>query len=220
MRKRGPKRFYQREEAIMMPSRKPEEKEPELARWEYQRLENELSDLYHRMVDVLERLSSSNPSEYSRLSKIIENSIDELRTRVHQNAIVEFPELAGRANREKEKAAPARSSKIATPVDQEDESTISWEGLCRLEPELLDLWSEAKEVKDLGRRKSFCAYDYFGANLADRLTELLGPWNEREISVLNSIKSLDFAKDTLLEALPPCRNCKQHRAKENAQQEN
>ncbi len=216
MRKRGPKSFYQKDELLMMPSRKPEEKEPGLARWEYQRIENELSDIYHRMVDVLEHLSRSNPSEYSRLSKIIENSLEELRIRVHQKAILEFPELAGRANREKEKADPSRSTETATPVNQEDESTISWEGLCSLEPELLELWSEAKEVKDSGRRKSFCAYDYFGANLADRLTELLGPWNEREIPVLNRIESLDLAKDMILEALPPCRNCKQHQAKEIA----
>lgn len=216
MRKRGPKSFYHKEETIMMPPRESEAKEPGLARWEYQRLENELSDIYHRTIDVLATLNRANPSEYTRLAKIIENSLEELRIRIHEKAVFEFPELA---NREKRKISASIPKENAISVDQSDENNIRWEDLCRLEPELLELWSEAKEVKDSGRRKSFCAYDYFKENIADRLTELLGPWNEREIQVLNNIKALDMAKDTILEALPPCRNCKQHQSKQQNMQD-
>lgn len=210
MRKRGPKSFYHKEETIMMPPREAEAKEPGLARWEYQRLENELSDIYHRTIDVLAALNRANPSEYTRLARIIENSLEELRIRIHEKAVFEFPELA---NREKRTISAPIPKEKAISVDQLDEDNIRWEDLCRLEPELLELWSEANGVKDTGRRKTFCAYDYFGKNIADRLTELLGPWNEREIQVLNSIKSLDLAKDKIFDALPPCRNCKKHQSK-------
>ena len=222
MRKSGPKNFYHKEEMPVLPPRAPEEKQTQLARWEYQRLENELSDIYHRTMGVLENLNKSNPSEYSRLAKIIENALDELRIRIHQKAILDFPELANRRKGETSRPSSKETDISITQVDNSaipDEDTISWVDLCRLEPELLELLSEAKEVKDSGRRKSFCAYDYFGENIADRLTELLGPWNEREIQVLNSIKALDLAKDTLLETLPPCRNCKQHQPKQQHMQD-
>jgi len=218
MRKSGPKGFYHKEEEEMplIPPREPEEKETQLARWEYQRIENELSDVYYRMVDVLKNLKKSNPSEYSRLADIIKNSIEELRIRIHQKAVLDFPELT---RREKRETSRPNSKEIEISITQVDNSTIpnedeiTWADLCRFEPELLDLWSEAKEVKDTGRRKSFCAYDYFSENIADRLTELLGPWNEREIQVLNTIKSIDLAKDIIFDALPPCRHCKQHQPK-------
>ncbi len=222
MRKSGPKSFYHKEEMPMMPPRGPEEKETQLARWEYQRLENELSDIYHRTMDVLENLNKSNPSEYSRLANIIENALDELRIRIHQKAILDFPELTHRKKRETSKPG---SNEVEISITQMDNSAIpsedelTWADLCRLEPELLDLWSEAKEVKDTGRRKSFCAYDYFSENIEERLTELLGPWNEREIQVLNTIRSIDLAKDMIFEALPPCRNCKKHQPKDKTTQE-
>lgn len=216
MRKSGPKNFYHKEEMPILPPRASEEKQSQLTRWEYQRLENELSDIYHRTMDVLENLNKSNPSEYFRLANIIENALDELRIRIHQKAILDFPELTHRKKRETSKPS---SNEVEISITQMDNSAIpsedeiTWADLCRLEPELLDLWSAAKEVKDTGRRKSFCAYDYFSENIADRLTELLGPWNEREIKVLNTIKSIDLAKDIIFDALPPCRNCKQHQPK-------
>ena len=222
MRKSGPKNFYHKEEMPILPPRVPEEKQTQLDRWEYQRLENELSDIYHRTMDVLENLNKSNPSEYSRLANIIENALDELRIRVHQKAIIDFPELANRRKRETSRPSSKETEISIMQVDNSaipSVDEITWADLCRLEPELLDLWSEAKEVKDTGRRKSFCAVDYFGANFADHLTELLGPWNEREIQVLNSIKALDLAKDTILETLPPCRNCKQHQPKQQNMQD-
>ncbi len=217
MRKSGPKNFYHKEEMPILPPRAPEEKQSQLGRWEYQRLENELSDIYYRTMDVLEILNKSNPSEYSRLANIIENSIDELRIRIHQKAVLEFPELTRRKKRETSRPNSKEIEISLTQVDNNaipSEDEITWADLCRLEPELLDLWSEAKEVKDTGRRNSFCAFDYFSENFEDRLTELLGPWNEREIQVLNTIKSIDLAKDMIFDALPPCRNCKQHQPKQ------
>lgn len=109
MRKSGPKSFYHKEEMPIMPPREPEEKETQLARWEYQRLENELSDIYHRTMDVLENLNKSNPSEYSRLANIIENALDELRIRIHQKAVLEFPELTHRKKEKPQSQVQTRS---------------------------------------------------------------------------------------------------------------
>lgn len=211
MSKRGPKPFYQKNDEIpSMPSRQTEEKPAGLARWEYQRLENELSDLTHRMMDVLETLKVSKPSEYSRLALILENALEELRIHLHQDAIAEFPEVAAR--KETQRAVPTVHALVNkhVPVDPD---TITWEELCRLEPNLVELWEEVTGVKDSGRRKSFCAHDYFDKHIVETLMDLLGPWNEREIAVLNDMKSLNLAKDTLFAALPPCRNCEQHSSK-------
>jgi hypothetical protein len=197
MRKIPSGRFHKQDEIFKLSSKDEISLESGFTRNDFQQINTELNDIHDRLKIVLGKLINADAPEYFRLAKIVDVSIEELIIRTKERAEIEFPdksEIAGKT----------------VQVDDVNDSEITWKELCRLEPGLVDLWSEAKEVEDNNRRKSFCKYDYFGEHFVDRLMELLGSWVDNQNPKLKSMKSLDLAKDIILDELPPCRNCKNH----------
>lgn len=90
---------------------------------------------------------------------------------------------------------------------------ITWELLCKLEPELKALLKEIKAVKDYKTRPSFCAnavwYGYSAEpyNFRWQLMGLVG-WEARgEDPRLHTEEAYDLAYRKCYAALPNCRNC-------------
>lgn len=199
MRKTSSGRFHKQNEISSLASRPKRSLESGFTQHDYEQIEAELEELYSRLKMLLEKLVYSNATEYFRLSKIVDNSLEELRVKVHSQSISEFPDQL-------EEVKPIQ---VSTKEEEED-SNVSWKVLCQLEPKLFELWSEAKAVEDNHLLKTVCSLEYFSSHFADRLTDLLGPWHDNLNPKLQSVKSIDLAKDTLIDALPPCRNCKKH----------
>jgi len=166
----------------------------------YEQIEAQLSEVHANLKAILEKLVYSDSTEYFRLAKIVDHALEELRIRIHNGSIAEF-----------QKPPRTKEKLIEADANEEDGDEISWKVLCRLEPELVTLWAEAKDVKDTGRRNSsFCRYKYLSEHFLDRLSETIGPWVEGIDPKLQSLEALELAKDVILETLPPCRNCKKH----------
>ena len=190
-------RFHKQEEYIYLSSGEKKNRDSGFTLQDYQQIREELKVSHKAIKSILERLVYSNPTEYYGLAKIVDISLEELRVKVEQKTAIEFP---GTLSTEKPE-----------PIEEEEDNTeITWQKLCHLEPRLSDLLREAKEITDNKKRKSFCKYDAFGDQFVDRLSELLGSWIDNQNSILRNMKSLEFAKETLMNALPACRNCKKH----------
>jgi len=200
MRKTSSGRFRKQNEIPSLSSRPKRSLKSGFTQHDYEQIEAELEEIYSRLKMLLEKLVYSNATEYFRLSKIVDNSLEELRVKVHSQSISEFPDQLDEV----------KPIQVSAKEEEEVDSNITWKVLCQLEPKLFELWSEAKAVEDNHRRKSFCSLEYFSSHFADRLSDLLGPWHDHINPKLHSVKSIDLAKDTLIDALPPCRNCKKH----------
>ena len=197
MYKRGPRNYSKKDENFDLLLKQVQSLESGFSETDYHQVKVDLADLHKRLKTVLEKLVFSDPGKYFALAKIVDLSLGELENKVGGNTTSEY------------EGFQTGAQKVDEIIDDGD-MEITWGNLCRLEPGLLDLWSEAKGTEDNHRRKSFCKYDWFGEHLVDRLTELLGPWTEGKHPKLNTLDALNLAKDIITEALPPCRNCKKH----------
>jgi len=205
MKKPGTGRFHKEEEILRSVLSTTVEKsaarslESGFTRHDYEQIESELLEVYNRLKVILEKLVYSDSAEYFRLAKILDHAFEELRVKVHNQSVSEFQK-------------PSRAKEKQIPVDPaaEDDSELSWKLLCDLEPELVKLWAEARDVKDTNRRGSFCSQAYFSEHFIDRLSEILGPWTDGTNPKLKTVKALDLAKSVIIDTLPPCRDCKKH----------
>jgi len=198
MKKSGSRRFINQDKIVNLSPRTERNFESGFTDRDYERIEAELSDIYDRLKIILEKLVYSDATEYFRLAKIIDHAIDELREKVSINSKTGF------------EALPLIRNQMKHAEPNEEVLEVSWKTLSNLESGLLDLLDEANEVKDSGRRSSFCSIEYFSKYFADRLSDMVGPWHDDIHPKLKSIEAIDLAKDTIMAALPPCRNCKKH----------
>lgn len=90
-------------------------------------------------------------------------------------------------------------------------SKITWEQIIELEPMLLTLYSAAMRADKGG--VSFCKpYAWYGeGGFKEQLLCLVGHQRiEDEPEILNLADAYDIAYQTILDAIPPCRNCPLH----------
>ena len=107
------------------------------------------------------------------------------------------------------------TSTISTlPQSCSTEQAITWELLIELEPRLLDLYQEARSVRDDRSKPWFCAnavwYGHHGfEGLRPRLVDLVGYRRRDDGSDPRLATSLayDIAYRTIYNVLPDCRNC-------------
>jgi len=203
MYKRGPRNYSKKDENFDLLLKQVQSLESGFSETDYHQVKVDLADLHKRLKTVLEKLVFSDPGKYFALAKIVDLSLGELENKVSGITTSEYEEFQ-------------TGAKNVDEIIDDSDMEITWDNLCRLEPGLLDLWSEAKRTEDNHQRKSFCKYDWFGEHLVDRLTELLGPWTEGKHPKLSTLDALNLAKDVVTEALPPCRNCEKHPQLENS----
>jgi hypothetical protein len=111
----------------------------------------------------------------------------------------------------------AIDSRLCPEADRVDPYShkLTWAGLVRLEPRLLDLLREARALRKEQRRDPhFCAnaawYGYGrwrGHGLKPRLVRLVGWSAEGGDPILATRAAYDVAYQTVYEALPACRAC-------------
>jgi len=95
----------------------------------------------------------------------------------------------------------------------ENDESITWSLLCKLEPRLKELYKEIKQVKDDKTKNSFCAnrvwygWGNSGNGFKNRLHPLAGWEATGEDPRLHTRKAYDIAYKKLYNALPDCRNC-------------
>jgi hypothetical protein len=88
------------------------------------------------------------------------------------------------------------------------ETSKEFQSLCKLEPELLVLFNEARAIKDDKRAEYFCGnavwYGWEGHNgFKPRVVNLVG--HNAKIKELRGTVAYDVAYQTLLDLLPACR---------------
>ncbi len=99
-----------------------------------------------------------------------------------------------------------------TNLPPRDLSKITWEYLVAQEPFLQDLLSEALAIKDDGAR--FCANARFTlrhggqCSFRERIAALVGWYSPHVDTPLETGQAYRVACDTIMAALPECRNCR------------
>jgi hypothetical protein len=89
---------------------------------------------------------------------------------------------------------------------------ITWEELVAHEPGLDDLLRDVRSVKDRGG-PYFCKHEAWAhgwknrAAFRNRTYRLVGFGSRHRDSFLATSQAYDVVLETILEALPPCRNC-------------
>ena len=96
-------------------------------------------------------------------------------------------------------------------IEQQPDTALTFEDLCRIEPRLATLYNEAKSIRDDKRKPSFCANRtwYACGSLRERTTPLVGCAVKRRGGDprLATSRAYDTAYHTIYDALPDCRNC-------------
>jgi len=89
---------------------------------------------------------------------------------------------------------------------------ITWEELVAHEPSLNDLLIEARSIKDdygsyFCKREAYVIGWMKHSNFSSRIHRLVGFGSCHSNSFLQTAEAWNVVLDTILEALPPCRNC-------------
>lgn len=80
-----------------------------------------------------------------------------------------------------------------------------WREIIKTEPRLARILARAKDVKDDGSAKSFCANRIWYEEFKPELIWLVG--FESSHAALRTTKHYDVAYEKIYEALPACRGC-------------
>ena len=98
-------------------------------------------------------------------------------------------------------------------LDAVESETVppSWETLIDREPRLLDLYEEARAIRDDKHAPHFCANNvWYGRRgwpgLKERVTALVG-WTRTDDPILGTPQAYDIAYHKIYGALPDCRDC-------------
>ena len=105
----------------------------------------------------------------------------------------------------------SENRKPVTKPEKYNRKIITWEELVAHEPDLNDLLIEARSIKDDGCY--FCNHEAYAIgykkhrSFKKSLHHLVGFGSRHRNSFLSTSQAWDVAVQTILEALPPCRNC-------------
>ena len=83
---------------------------------------------------------------------------------------------------------------------------MDWEQIAKLEPELQELFNEAKAV-DPGDDEHFCANDIWYEVFKPQVSALVGWMRENPPLELQTGYAYDIAYQTIYDQLPSCRKC-------------
>jgi len=84
---------------------------------------------------------------------------------------------------------------------------ISWGMLAGLEPKLADLLQDARAADSHRATESFCRESYWYLELKPVLVQIVGYCRPDYHPILGTSAAYELAYDTILKALPDCRNC-------------
>lgn len=83
---------------------------------------------------------------------------------------------------------------------------LSWEMLAGLEPKLANLLHDARNAESYASN-CFCRETVWYAELKPMLVEIVGHGRSDYHPILGTCAAYELAYDTILKALPDCRNC-------------
>jgi len=82
---------------------------------------------------------------------------------------------------------------------------MRWEEIVEIEPELVELFNEARAVRDDKERDGFCANQVFYTQFKPRIAKLVG-WGADNDAVATPA-AYESAFEMIYRLLPPCRRC-------------
>jgi hypothetical protein len=97
------------------------------------------------------------------------------------------------------------SQKIHRTMPTSSVQNITWKRICQIDPTMLNLYREAKTIKDNKRKKRFCANEIWESRFKPFIVNHVG-WHSA-MPELQSSLAYNIAYQTIYGALPNCRNC-------------
>ena len=96
---------------------------------------------------------------------------------------------------------------IPTHDSASNSQSLTWFELTAHEPELDELLAKVLAIKDDPQKPCFCADRHYRSWLKKEIERLVGVFSKHKGTLLGTSKAYDLVVRTLVNALPPCRNC-------------